>query len=64
MVVGGVLCWGSSVMVGSKKGRRGLGQVRTRVMVACQEGKSNHKCHGDVLSLWFVLLLPILVGLA
>jgi hypothetical protein len=58
----GVLCWGGSVMVGSKKGRRVLGQVRTRVMVACQEGKSNHECQ-DVLSLWFVLLLPILVGL-
>jgi hypothetical protein len=49
-------------MVGSKKGRRGLGQVRTRVMVACKEGISNHECR-DVLSLWFVLLLSILVGL-
>jgi hypothetical protein len=47
-----------------KKGRRGfLGWVRTWVVVGWQEGKSNHECQ-DVLSLWFVLLLPtILVGL-
>jgi hypothetical protein len=45
--------WGVAVLVGYL----GVYYRSTPVMVACQEGKSNHK-NQDVLLLRFVLLLP------